>query len=150
MYSVHWALEIASELLHCGINYAVTLFAASPFNLSLIWTAFEILSSSSATLQIYKISLSHCKIFPHSGHKQCSTDRFHIINELNAEGKNEFVLYVCCTNSRLDKAIWNCARNKLLIAHETFSAHFQELRFSTGIERYCYSESRAVQSELAA
>jgi hypothetical protein len=59
-----WALEIARELLHCGINYAVTLFAASPFNLSLIWTAFEIFSSSSATLQFYKISLSHCKILP--------------------------------------------------------------------------------------
>jgi hypothetical protein len=63
VHSVHRALEIASELLHCRINHAVTLFAASPFNLSLSsLISFEIFSSSSAALQFYKISLSHCKI----------------------------------------------------------------------------------------
>lgn len=63
---------------------------------SLIWTPFEIFSSSSATLQFYKnLALAPiAKYIPPGGHKQCSTDRFHKINELKPEGKNEFVLYV--------------------------------------------------------
>jgi hypothetical protein len=48
---------------------------------------------------------------------------------------------MCMHKFQSRQSHWNCARNKLLIAHETFSARLQEHHFSTGIEqRNCHTE----------